>query len=148
VFSNTFENPIFVGAGDFHLQTSSPCIDAGAPDAVCADMCITNGASQGTCLPDLGAYGGPDAANWLDNVPVLPTQAHTVKPYSFWLHWDAIPRSSYQVLVSDDVIHWTDLEGGPVTASSNDASTLLPASVLGASQRFFRVQSLGRLPGD
>jgi hypothetical protein len=38
-------------------------------------MCFTNSLSQGTSYPDLGAYGGPDAANWLDTVLKLCVQA-------------------------------------------------------------------------
>jgi hypothetical protein len=52
------DNPLFVnsGAGDFHLQTNSACIDAGNPDALFNDW---DGSRN-----DMGAYGGLFSTRW------------------------------------------------------------------------------------
>lgn len=64
--------PIFVNAsgGNFHLQRGSPCIDAGDPNPVYNDPEDPTKPgyalypAQGTVRNDMGAYGGPGAANW------------------------------------------------------------------------------------
>jgi len=48
-------NPYFVSTTDFHLSSSSPCIDAGNPDPQYNDINRTRN--------DQGAYGGP-LGNW------------------------------------------------------------------------------------
>ena len=50
---NINADPLFVDAenGDYHLQNSSPCIDAGNPDAQYNDI---DGSRN-----NMGAYGGP-----------------------------------------------------------------------------------------
>jgi hypothetical protein len=47
----------------------SPCIDAGDP--AIADLCLQF--SRGTNISDIGAYGGPDACDWLKHrlAPVI-----------------------------------------------------------------------------
>src|ERR1039458_3590533 len=93
---NIFQNPLFVATNDIHLQTNSPCVNAGTPNNAYANMCFPP--SIATNFPDLGAYGGPDACNWLDPVPILPAQLTMVRSNaSVWLNWNAIPRSSYRV---------------------------------------------------
>jgi len=52
IFFNIMEEPLFADTlnGDFHLQSSSPCIDAG-------DFCAVYNDEDGT-INDMGAYGG------------------------------------------------------------------------------------------
>lgn len=53
-------------AGDFHLQSGSPCIDAGNPASEYNDV-IPPG--QGTVRCDIGLYGGPGAAEFDHAIP-------------------------------------------------------------------------------
>ena len=70
--NNIDVNPLFVDPEDldFHLQPNSPCIDAGHPDSVYNDFEDPNNPGYalypalGTIRNDMGAYGGPGAANW------------------------------------------------------------------------------------
>jgi hypothetical protein len=57
--------PLFVNETDFnfHLDASSPCIDAGSPSAEFNDACLPPG--EGTVRNDMGAYGGPGNCGWL-----------------------------------------------------------------------------------
>lgn len=48
-------DPLFIGYDDYHLQSGSPCIDAGHPDPQYNDPDGTRN--------DMGAYGGPNG-NW------------------------------------------------------------------------------------
>jgi hypothetical protein len=61
---NISSDPLFMdaGNGDFHLQTGSPCIDAGEPSSTANDACLPPG--MGTSRNDMGAYGGPYNCNW------------------------------------------------------------------------------------
>src|SRR5205085_9369184 len=86
LFFNIGEDPLFVNTNDFHLATNSPCIDAGTPDWAFTDLCFPPG--QGTSFPDLGAYGGPDACNWLEEVAPMPVQAYIGNVDGLiWLSW-------------------------------------------------------------
>ena len=153
ILYNFSQNPLFVATNDFHLATNSPCIDAGTPDWAYSDMCFTNLLSQGTSYPDLGAYGGPDAVNWLDTVPKLCVEAFMTRTNgSTWLNWGALPRSSYQVqyLTNLDIVGtnaWTNFGGGLVLATDKPTS-LQVATGTATNKMFFRVQSLGRAVGN
>ncbi len=153
IIYNIYQNPVFAAFNDFHLQTNSPCIDAGTPDWAYTDMCITNGASQGTSFPDLGAYGGPDACNWLDDVPVLPTTLFITKSDNLvWLNWGAVPRSEYQVeCVTDPVTSgtntWRNFGNGHVRANTKLVSLAVSPNPA-TNQAVFRVKSMGRTPGN
>jgi hypothetical protein len=148
---NISQDPLFAGTNDFHLQTNSPCIDAGTPDPALAEQCFPP--AQGTSLPDLGAYGGLAGCNWLDVVPELPVQLSMSSSNNLvWLNWAGLPRSSYQ-------IEW--LPGFPCALPgakwltncafmdvANPCSVAVSTGPCTNTQGFFRVQSLGRLPGD
>lgn len=53
-------DPLFLNPGidDFHLQTNSPCIDAGNPNR---EYCDTDGTRN-----DMGTYGGPNAGSFIN----------------------------------------------------------------------------------
>jgi hypothetical protein len=145
---NLGQDPLFLATNDFHLQTNSPCIDAGTPNWAFTDMCFPPG--QGTSYPDLGAYGGPDAANWLDVVPKLPVRATISKSGDvIQINWGAIPRSEYQVQYQTNwpSTNWVNFPNGWVRAIDKPTS-LVVATDSGITNHFFRIQSLGRKPGN
>ena len=150
---NFEQDPLFVSASDFHLQADSPCIDAGTPDWAFSDMCFADWVSQGTSYPDLGVYGGPDAANWLDVVPRLPAQATLSKSNDvIQINWGGIPRSEYRVqyLASFALAGtntWLNFPNGKVLATEKPTS-LIVATGSSQTNMFFRIQSLGRTPGN
>jgi len=151
---NIYVNPLFSPTSNYYLQKNSPCIDAGTPDWNYTDLCITNGASQGTSLPDLGAYGGPDACNWLTTVPVLPTQLSMTKSNSLlWLTFGAIPRSTYQVYYIPTNFNSTAgtnrwLTNTTLIPSAKPVSIAVSAYPPTNKDTFYRVKSLGRVPGN
>jgi len=61
---NIYQDPMFVGDGDYHLQKYSPCIDAGDPDIKDPD----------SSRSDIGCYGGlyGETYEYLDNPPKPP----------------------------------------------------------------------------
>ena len=149
---NIYQNPLFTAVNDFHLTTSSSCVNAGTPDPEFANMCLPP--SIATNFPDLGAYGGPDACNWLTTVPLLPAQLSLAKSNSFvWLSFGAIPRSTYQVQFIA-----TNLDAASGTNRWLTNTTLIPAAKPVSiavspypttnSKAFYRVRSLGRTPGN
>ncbi len=75
---NISEDPLFTDAtyGDYTLQSTSLCIDAGNPDAVFNDGCLPPG--QGTVRNDMGYTGGP--GNCGQTEPVIPTPTPTMTP--------------------------------------------------------------------
>lgn len=60
---NIFQDPLFVGANDYHLTASSTCIDAGVGDPANFDSCFPP--SLGSVTNDIGAYGGPGGCEWI-----------------------------------------------------------------------------------
>lgn len=58
VIGNIFENPLFVDqeVGDYRIQSTTLCIDAGNPSITYIDPDGTRN--------DMGAYGGPDASSF------------------------------------------------------------------------------------
>ena len=153
VLYNIFQDPKFVSTSDFHLQAGSPAIDAGTPDWAFSDMCFSNSVSQGNSYPDLGAYGGPDAINWLSVAPILPAQpAMTYSNKTTWLNWGAIPRSEYVVQYLTNFVtlgtnKWLNFTNGDILAVDKPTS-LIVATNQNLPQMFFRVQSLGRPAGN
>lgn len=73
VLFNIFSDPMFASSSDFHLQTGSPCIDAGEGSGANFDSYFPP--SMGSVTNDIGAYGGPGAGQWI--VPP-PTNAFTL----------------------------------------------------------------------
>lgn len=158
ILFNISQDPLFVASNDFHLATNSPCIDAGTPDTAFSDCCFPP--SLRTQFADLGAYGGPDACNWLDIVPKLPVLASVSKSNNvIRLNWDAIPRSEYQVQYVTNFLGtnngtifvmtnpWINFTNGRVLATEKPAS-LSVATNTSQNKVFFRIQSLGRTPGN
>jgi hypothetical protein len=151
VLFNIFQDPKFVATNDFHLQTNSPAIDAGTPDWAWTDMCFPP--SQGTSFPDLGAYGGPDACNWLTVVPILPTQPTiTSSGQTAQINWGAIPRSEYLVqyltnFATAGTNTWLNFTNGDVLATDKPTSFIV-ATNWNQPKMFFRIQSLGRPAGN
>jgi hypothetical protein len=152
IYYNIFQSPFFVATNDFHLATNSPCVNAGTPNPAYANMCRPP--SIATNFPDLGAYGGPDACNWLTNVPELAVQLSLTQSNSFlWLNWGAIPRSTYLVQYFA-----TNLNATSGTNRWLTNTTLIPAAKPVSiavspypttnSKAFYRVRSLGRTPGN
>jgi hypothetical protein len=149
---NIIQDPLFVATNDLHLAANSPCIDAGTPDWAFTDMCFPP--SLGTSFPDQGAYGGPNAANWLDTVPLLSTQASIAQNTDgvIQVSWGAIPRSEYQVQWTSNVLsaiasNWFNVTNGWVRAIDKPTSVNVATNPPHA-ERYYRVQSLGRPPGN
>jgi hypothetical protein len=61
---NIYQDPMFIGNWDFHLQAYSPLIDAGDPDILDLDGSRS----------DIGVYGGPggESYTYLDLAPQIP----------------------------------------------------------------------------
>jgi hypothetical protein len=141
---NIFQDPLFVGANDFHLGDGSPCIDAGdTTNPNYGDLCFD--VSRGTEISDLGAYGGPDACNWLDVVPLLSTSPWMTRSNSVpAMVWDAIPRSTYRIqyITNATDTQWKNLMD-LIAVEKRTARTLSATN----SESYFRIQSLGRTPG-
>ena len=151
ILFNISQNPLFTSTNDFHLQSNSPCIDAGTPDPAFAERVFPP--AQGASVPDLGAYGGLEGCNWLTVVPLLPVRLSLwVTNNLLCLNWAGLPRSSYQVQYLPTGL-CASPRGGWLTnctfqAAANPCSTAVSAGPFTNSQGFFRVKSLGRLPGD
>ena len=149
VLYNIYQNPLFIATNDFHLSSSSPCANAGSPNSAYANMCFPP--SIATNYPDQGAYGGPDACNWLSVVPVLPISAamsiDTNNVVSMSL--GAIPRSTYQLQFATNLpsTNWMNLTNGLVIAPQRPTSVVIATNPT-APQQYFRAQSLGRTPGN
>ncbi len=148
--NNIFQDPKFVSQTDYHLQPNSPCIDAGTPDWNCSDMCFPP--SQGVALTDLGAYGGPDAANWLPSVPLISAQATITRTTNgiVTVSWGAIPRSEYQVQWTSNLLstvtNWFSVANGWVRATEKPTSVNVATNPPYA-EGYYRVKSLGRKSG-
>ena len=150
--NNIFVDPLFANPTDYTLAENSPCIDAGSLDWALTDMCFPP--SQGTAMPDLGTYGGPNAANWLSVVPKVSAQLSLSKSNSLlWLNWGAIPRSSYQVQFLATNLNATSgtnkwLNGSTVVAADRPMSIAVSPYPATNSNAFYRLKNLGRVPGN
>jgi hypothetical protein len=152
IFYNIYQNPSFLATNDFHLQTNSPCINASAPGAAYNNLCSPP--SSGSIYGDMGAYGGPDACNWLDTVPILSAQLSMTKSNgAIWLNWEPIPRSTYRIEYNTNNFNamagtnrW--LTNSVLTPISAPISVAVSPNPLTNKAAFFRVKSLGRTPGN
>jgi hypothetical protein len=104
---NTYQNPLFVSANNFTLQSESPCIGAGTPNPAYMDTSFPP--SQGTNYPDLGIYGGPLAVNWLPVMPGTPAPIILSASLSLKLTCsDVVTAGTYQIQTSPDLLNWTN----------------------------------------
>ncbi len=67
---NFSSDPAFFDDLNYALASGSPCIDSGDPDPQFDDICFPP--SMGNVRNDVGAYGGPGACEWLDQLFVYP----------------------------------------------------------------------------
>ena len=67
---NFSSDPEFSDDLTYALSSGSPCIDSGDPDPRFNDICFPP--SMGNVRNDVGAYGGPGACEWLDQIFVYP----------------------------------------------------------------------------
>jgi len=114
---NISSDPLFVDEenGDFHLQTGSPCIDAGEPFTSANDACLPPG--MGTPRNDMGAYGGPYNCNW--EIPVLkPALADLTQYGDVWAAdnigvppFQSPSRRGWLGFRFDPENHWYPLKG-------------------------------------
>lgn len=152
ILYNVFQDPIFVAMNDFHLQSASPCVNAGEPGKAYENMCFPP--SIGTAYGDMGAYGGPDAGNWLTNVPLVAAQSLSISNSgtALLLNWFDVPRSTYQIQYATNLVGgsnlWQNLPNGQVVAPSTPSSLSVAHLPLTNSMQFYRIQSLGRTPGN
>jgi len=104
---NIYQNPLFVSANNFTLQSDSPCIAAGTPNPAYMDTIFPP--SQGTNYPDLGIYGGPLAVNWLPVIPSTPASIMLrASPALKLTCSDVVTAGAYQLETSADLTNWTN----------------------------------------
>jgi hypothetical protein len=134
---NIYQNPLFVAPNNFTLQTNSPCVNAGTPNAAYLNTSFPP--SQGTNFPDLGIYGGPLAANWLPVIPITPAPIIlTASPAVKLTCSTVVSAGTYQLQTSLDLINWNDYGSQfYMTATSNLVEYV--DATYGAA--FFRLQS-------
>jgi len=136
--------PQFVGAGDYHLKPTSPCIDAGDPNPIYSDP---DGSRN-----DMGAYGGPNArgevlrpgvimrfspAEMMVNVPdqfvleVVLENATNLFGASFELIFDGNILQAIEAIpgdfLGDNVIFFKMLEANAMSVSISKKAGSMPA---------------------
>jgi len=113
-----YGDPLFLNSSmnDYHLQTDSPAVDKGDPQAKYNDPEDPDNSgyalypAQGTLRNDMGAYGGPFASSWdlaasvaPPSVPILisPCNRATDVPTTLLLSWNGLwGATSYHLQVS------------------------------------------------
>ena len=148
---NISQNPLFLAINDFYLQANSSCINAGAPGAAFENMCSPP--SIGTQFGDIGAYGGPDACNWLNVVPLVQVEPSISATSSLLsVNWYAVPRSTYQIQYATDLVngsnYWQNLSNGLTEALGTPWSLSATPYPPTSNMQFYRIQSLGRTQGN
>jgi parallel beta-helix repeat protein len=109
---NIFQDPQFVSPTDFHLQSTSPCIDAGEGSAVNYDNSFPP--SQGTVINDIGAYGGPNAGGWI----MPPSTNSFALSAASWVGVTINPPSTghYELDYSTDLSSWIQITNMDLSA--------------------------------
>ena len=148
IYGNISEDPLFVDYtqdGDFlnddvHLQTLSPCVDAGDPDPDNdGDDCSIDTDDQeedGSC-PDLGAYGGTDplfADQDRDNVSVEDGDCDDTNPDTYLGAPEICDRQDNDcdgVVPSDEF----DTDGDGMTECEGDCDDTIQQVFTGAPER-------------
>jgi hypothetical protein len=149
---NIYQNPLFASATNCYLATNSPCVNAGPPGQALENMCFPP--SIGTNFNDMGAYGGPDACNWLNVVPIIPAQTPSLSTANglFSLNWYAVPRSTYQIQYATNQVngsnYWQNLTNSQTEALGTPWSLSVAPYPPTNKMQFYRIQSLGRTPGN
>jgi hypothetical protein len=134
---NIYQNPIFVSANTFTLQSDSPCIGAGTPNRAYMDTSFPP--SQGTNYPDLGIYGGPLAVNWLPVMPGTPAPIMlTASPAIKLTCSDVVSAGTYQLQTSADLMNWTNCGTEFYMTSTSNLFQYVDAT---NHQGFFRLKS-------
>jgi hypothetical protein len=151
LLNNIYQNPLFATAGNFYLARNSPCVNAGPPSQALENICFPP--SIGTNYGDMGAYGGPDACNWLNVVPLVQVEPSISDSNSLiWLNWYAVPRSTYQIQYATNLANgsnqWQNLANGQVEALGTPTSLSVAPYPPTNTMQFYRIQSLGRTPGN
>ena len=134
---NIYQNPLFVSANNFTLQSDSACIGAGTPNPAYMDTSFPP--SQGTNYPDLGIYGGPFAVNWLPVVPGTPTPIMlSASPALKLTCSDVVTAGTYQLQTSGDLTNWTNCGTAFYMTSTSNLFQYVDAT---NHQGFFRLKS-------
>jgi hypothetical protein len=110
--------------------------------------------SIGTNYNDMGTYGGPDACNWLNVVPLVPvTSFMSTSENLLWVNWYAVPRSTYQIQYATELLGnasnmWQNVSNAQVVAPATPTSLSVAPYPPTNNMQFYRIQSLGRFPGN
>jgi hypothetical protein len=126
VLYNIYQNPLFAVGTNLYLATNSPCVNAGPPGQAFDNMCSPP--SIGTNYNDMGAYGGPDACNWLNVVPLVQVEPSSISTSNslLWVDWFAVPRSTYQIQYATNLVNgsnnWQNLANGQAEALGTPTS--------------------------
>ena len=104
---NLCTNPLFVcvASGDFHLQRTSPCIDAGSTDSAYSNEPCPNGQRI-----NMGRYGNTsEAADWANGTPVATCG---LKSNCWDVTFTAASNGWYRLEYATDLSGtWTNLAG-------------------------------------
>jgi hypothetical protein len=129
---NIFQNPDFASVTNFQLLSNSPCIDAGEGSPANFDNSFPP--SLGTVTNDIGAYGGPNAGQWI--VPIS-TNIFTLSAAKY-IGVTINPPSAghYELDYSSDLGTWTQI------TNMNLSMPFLYTEPASSSHRFYRAVKL------
>jgi hypothetical protein len=144
LLNNIYQNPLFATVTNFYLATNSPCANAGPPGQALQNMCFPP--SIGTSNDDIGAYGGPYALVPVDISSISATNS------LLSVSWFAVPRSTYQIQYGTNLANgsnnWQNLANGQAEALGTPMSLSVAPYPPTNTMQFYRIQSLGRAPGN